>query len=219
MAKLQIIVGSTRPGRAALPIATWVAEQAREHGGLDVDLVDVAEFDLPVLDEPLMPRLEKYEHDHTRRWSAKIDEADAFVFVTPEYNYGPSVALLNAVDYLHREWGYKPVAFVSYGGVAAGLRSVQAMKQVVTTLRMMPIPEGVSVPFVMQHLSPDGFAPPPGAAAAAGPMFDELVRWTEALHDLRHGPPPPPPPPPPGAPVPPGPPSAHRAGPSDQESR
>lgn len=198
MAKLQVIVGSTRPGRLAGPVAEWAAERAREHGGFDVELVDLADYGLPVLDEPGLPRFGDYQHAHTRRWSAKVDEADAFVFVTPEYNYGPSVALLNAVDYLHREWAYKPVGFVSYGGIAGGLRSVQVMKQVVTTVRMMPIPEGVAVPLVMQYLTDGAFAPPPPITAAVAPMLDELQRWTVALTDLRTGPPISLPAPPPG---------------------
>jgi NAD(P)H-dependent FMN reductase len=202
MPKLQIIVGSTRPGRAALPIARWTATVAEKHGAFAVELVDLLDYALPVFDEPGHPRAGKYEHDHTRRWAAKISQADAFVFVTPEYNYGPSVSLLNAVDYLHNEWAYKPVAFVSYGGLSGGLRSVQVMKQIVTTLRMMPIPEGVAIPLVMQYLADSHFTPPPPAEGAFAPMLDELLRWTNALHDLRMGPPPAPPPFPPPGPLP-----------------
>jgi NAD(P)H-dependent FMN reductase len=192
--KLQVIVGSTRPGRLARPIAEWAAEAAEKHGGFEVELVDLADYALPLLDEPGPPRMGRYEHEHTRRWSAKIKEADAFVFVTPEYNYGPSVSLLNAVDYLHNEWLYAPVGFVSYGGVAGGLRSVQVMKQIVTTLRMMPIPEGVSVPFVMQHIEGGVFTPPPPVAGSVAPMLSELARWADVLRPLRTAPPPPPPP-------------------------
>lgn len=194
--KLQVIVGSTRPGRMALPIAEWAAKAAAAHGGFEVELVDLVDYALPVLDEPGHPRMGRYEHEHTRRWSAKISEADAFVFVTPEYNYGPSVSLLNAVDYLHNEWRYAPVGFVSYGGIAGGLRSVQAMKQVVTTVRMMPIPEGVAIPFVMQHVEGGVFTPPPVVAGSVAPMLAELARWAEALRSLRSSPPPAPPPPP-----------------------
>ena len=197
MPQLQVVIASTRPGRVGLPIGRWAAEAAAEHGGFDVELVDLEEMRLPLHDEPHHPRMRRYTKDHTLRWSEKVSAADAFVFVTPEYNYGPPPALLNAIDFLHDEWAYKPVAFVSYGGVAAGLRSVQALKQVVTTLRMVPIPEGVAIPFVFEHLSPTGLKPPPPVPAAVGPMLDELLRWTNALRDLRNGPPPPPPPPPP----------------------
>ncbi|TAJ48490.1 MAG: NADPH-dependent oxidoreductase [Herbiconiux sp.] len=201
MPTLQIIVGSTRPGRIAKPIADWAFERCTADGRFDVELVDIADYSLPVLDEPHHPVLGRYEQDHTKAWSAKVREADAFVFVTPEYNYGPPVALLNAFDYLAREWTYAPVAFVSYGGIAGGLRSVQVMKQIVTTVRMMPIPDGVVLPLVMQHLASGQFVPPAPAEAAFAPMLTELLRWTTALAPLRaEGPPAPmmPPGPPPG---------------------
>ncbi|TVY99808.1 NADPH-dependent oxidoreductase [Trebonia kvetii] len=197
MPQLQVTIASTRPGRAGLPIGRWAAEAAAEHGGFDVELVDLEEMRLPLLDEPNHPRMRKYTKEHTLRWSEKVSTADAFLFVTPEYNYGPPPALLNAVNFLHDEWAYKPAAFVSYGGVAAGLRSVQALKQVLTTLRMVTIPEGVAIPFVFEHLSPAGLNPPPPVAGAVGPMLDELLRWTNALSELRNSPPPQPPPPPP----------------------
>lgn len=185
MPKLHIVVGSTRPGRLALPIAQWTAKAAERHGGFDVELVDLAEVGLPLLDEPAHPRSGKYAHEHTRAWSATVDEADAFVFVTPEYNYGPPAALLNAISYLHREWLYKPAAFVSYGGVAAGLRSVQVLKQILTTLKVMPIPEAVAIPFVFKLMQDGQFQPTPPLEAAATDMFDELLRWTDPLQILR----------------------------------
>lgn len=197
MPLLQVVIASTRPGRAGLPIGQWAAEAAAKHGGFDVELVDLASMQLPLHDEPHHPRTGQYTKEHTRRWSEKVGAADAFVFVTPEYNYGPPPALLNAVNFLYAEWAYKAVAFVSYGGVAAGLRSVQALKQVLTTLRMMPIPDGVALPFVFQHLGADGLTPPPPITAAVSPMLDELLRWTDALEYLRNSPLPAPPAPPP----------------------
>ncbi|MCQ1999808.1 NADPH-dependent FMN reductase [Arthrobacter zhaoxinii] len=192
MPKLQIIVGSTRPGRLAGPIAQWAFERAEADGRFEVELVDIAEYELPVLDERHHPVLGRYEHGHTQRWAAKIREADAFIFVSPEYNYGPSAALLNAFDYLGREWMYAPVAFVSYGGIAGGLRAVQVMKQIVTTVRMMPLPDGVVLPLVMQNFEEGDFVPPPSAQGAVAPMLTELLRWTHALGPLRaEGPPPP----------------------------
>lgn len=192
MAKLQIIVGSTRPGRLAAPLAQWIFERVVADGRFEVELVDIADFELPVLDEPHHPILRRYEQEHTLRWAAKISEGDAFIFVTPEYNYGPSIALLNAFDYLAREWMYAPVAFVSYGGIAGGLRAVQVMKQIVTTVRMMPLPDGVVLPLVMKNFQTGEFVPPPSAEGAVAPMLTELLRWTSALSPLRaEGPPPP----------------------------
>ncbi|MGW3287026.1 NADPH-dependent FMN reductase [Streptomyces sp. NPDC001002] len=202
MPKLHVVVGSTRPGRLGLPVGQWAAQTAKEHGGFDVELVDLAEIGLPLLDEPGHPRAGLYAHEHTRRWSATVDEADAFVFVTPEYNSGPPAALLNALSFLYAEWLYKPVGFVSYGGVAGGLRSVQVLKQVATALKMMPIPESVAIPFVFKHLGEGGFRADEQMEAAATMMLDELLRWSEALRPLRLNPPPVPAgPPAPGAPV------------------
>jgi NAD(P)H-dependent FMN reductase len=186
MPNLTIIVGSTRPGRAGAPIAQWFAARAKDHGGFDVTVVDLAELGLPLLDEPNHPRLGKYTQQHTKDWSAIVDAADAFVIVTPEYNYGYPASVKNAIDYLHREWQHKPVGFVSYGGVAAGTRAVQQLKQVVTTLRMLPVTDSVNIPFYNQFLDSDGvFQPNEVLEQAADAMLDELVRTEAALRPLR----------------------------------
>jgi NAD(P)H-dependent FMN reductase len=189
MPNLTIIIGSTRPGRAGAAIAQWFAARAKDHGGFDVSVVDLAEVDLPLLDEPNHPRLRQYTQQHTKDWSAIIDAADAFVFVTPEYNYGYPAALKNAIDYLHHEWLHKPVGFVSYGGVAAGTRAVQQLKQVVTTLRMLPVFDSVNIPFHTQFLDSDGALQPNEVMdKAADTMLDELVRTEAALRPLRPAP-------------------------------
>src|SRR5437868_699719 len=115
MPSLHVVTVSTRQGRAGRPVATWFVERARAHGGFEVRDVDLAEVALPVLDEPNHPRFRNYQHEHTRRWSAIVEAADAFVFVTPEYNYFSPPSLVNAFDYLLHEWAYKPCGFVSYG--------------------------------------------------------------------------------------------------------
>src|SRR5207344_3406118 len=117
-------------------VAAWFEQQATSHGRFDIEVVDLAAVNLPMMNEPEHPRLRKYQHPHTKSWSETISRADAFVFVTPEYNYGTPPSLVNALDYLVHEWAYKPVAFVSYGGVSAGTRSVQMTKQIVTALKM-----------------------------------------------------------------------------------
>jgi NAD(P)H-dependent FMN reductase len=187
MAKLEIIVASTRPNRIGPSVAKWVDEEARAHSGFsEVELVDLAEVNLPFMNEPNHPRLGRYTHQHTRDWSAKVAEADAFAFVMPEYNYGYNAELKNAIDYLHNEWKYKPVGLVSYGGVAAGTRAAQMIKQVVTTLKMMPVPEAVAIPFVQQFLGEDGTLTPNDIMeSSAKVMLDELVRMSEALRPLR----------------------------------
>jgi NAD(P)H-dependent FMN reductase len=186
MPKLQIIVASTRPGRVGLPVGQWIYDRALRHGAFNVDLVDLAELQLPFMDEPNHPRLRQYTQKHTRDWSGKVDGADAFVFVTPEYNHGFNAPLKNAIDYLHWEWAYKPAGFVGYGGVAAGTRAVQMIKPVVLALKMTPIYEAVHIPFVRQFLDDEGeLQPNEVMEQSATSMFNELQRVESALRPLR----------------------------------
>jgi NAD(P)H-dependent FMN reductase len=184
--KLHVVVTSTRPTRKGPAVARWFESVAREHGAFETALVDLAEFNLPVFDEPEHPATRRYQHEHTRRWSASVASADSFVFVLPEYNYFPPSSLVNAIDYLVAEWAYKPVGLVSYGGVSGGLRAAQALKLLLTTLKVMPIPEGVAIPNFGQHLGEDGaFRPNDLVAKSAGAMLGELNRWAGALKPLR----------------------------------
>ena len=179
---LQIHVGSIRPTRIGPAFATWFAALAEKHAAFEVEVIDLAEVGLPLMNEPNHPRLRKYTQQHTRDWSATVDRADAFVFVTPEYNYGYSAATKNAIDYLCHEWADKAIGFVSYGGVGAGTRAVQQLKQVVTTLRMVPVFESVNIPFAPAKLTADGqVADDPGLDQAAVLMLDELARLTAKL--------------------------------------
>ena len=184
---LAIVIASTRPTRVGPLVGRWFHERVLKRGTFEVDLVDLAEVNLPLFNEPKHPRLKQYEHAHTRAWSARVDRADAFVFVTPEYNFGPPPSLINAIDYLVQEWACKPVAFVSYGGVAGGTRSVQITKLIVTALKMMPLPEAVIVPFIAQHINKDTgtFMATEAHEKAADVMLAELLRWAEALRPLR----------------------------------
>ncbi len=186
MPELMIIIASTRPGRVGLPVARWFEGRAREHAGFDIVIADLAEWNLPFLDEPNHPRLHQYTKPHTFRWSEAVDAADAFVFVMPEYNYGINAPLKNAIDYLHQEWEYKPVGFVTYGGIAAGTRALQMTKQIVMAVKMVPLDEAVNIPFVRTTIAEDGsFTPSEPSEQAAGVMLDELVRVESALRGLR----------------------------------
>ena len=185
MLNLHVIVASTRPGRAGPAVADWALARASEHGAFHARKVDLAEVNLPLLDEPNHPRFADYKNAHTLEWSRTVDAGDAFLFVTPEYDYGMPATLLNALQYLSREWAYKAVGFVSYGGVSGGTRSVQMAKQVVTALKMMPIPEAVAVPFFGQYLAAGVFSPPESHDKAAAMMLDELAKWATALKPLR----------------------------------
>ncbi|HEY6475201.1 MAG TPA: NAD(P)H-dependent oxidoreductase [Polyangia bacterium] len=183
--KLQVIFASTRDGRQGFPIAEWVVERARAHGKFEPEMVDLREVNLPLFDEPKHPRFRQYEHAHTKAWSATVDAADAFVFVTPEYNYTMPPALLNAVDYLFAEWAYKPAAIVSYGGISGGTRSAQTTKLMLTGLKVMPLPEGVSIPFFSKMISEGRFTAGEIQEKSALAMLDELDRWAVALASLR----------------------------------
>jgi len=183
--RLGVVICSTRPGRVGVPVADWFIDAVARHGGFDVDRIDLAEVNLPALDEPKHPRLKTYEHDHTRAWSSRVDALDAVALVLPEYNFAMPPALLNALDYLSVEWNYKPVGIVSYGGVSAGTRSAQMAKLVLTTLKMMPLPEAVSIPFVAQFLQEGRIRPNDTMEESARLLLDELARWEAALRDLR----------------------------------
>lgn len=187
MPRLQIIIAATRPSRKGHLIGNWFEAVAREHGGFDVEVVDLAEVDLPLFDESAHPRLGTYEHEHTRKWSETVAAADAYVVVTPEYDHVPPASLLNAMQYLIREWAYKPMGFVSYGGVSAGTRAVEVLKRIASALRMMPIPDSVHIPFFTKWINEneDAFEPEASFTTSANLLLDELGRWAGALQTLR----------------------------------
>ena len=186
MPRLNIIVASTRPQRVGASVGRWFTQIARDDAGFDVHLVDLAELDLPLLDEP-SPAVDgqPYQHEHTRRWSQITAAADAYVIVTPEYNQGYPASLKNALDYLYYEWNDKPVAFVSYGMTSGGMRAVHQLKPVVSALRMVPVADSVTI-HLRQALDSDGqLAPGEAAHTAAKATLDELLRISAALATLR----------------------------------
>ena len=183
---LMVIVASTRPGRAGRAVADWFVADARELDRFDLDVVDLAELSLPMMDEPNHPRLREYVNPHTHAWSARVEAADAVAFVMPEYNHGFTAPLKNAIDYLHHEWHHKPAGLVTYGGVAAGTRAAQMIKQVLVALRMVPIYEAVPIPFIAGLLDDEGrLEPTEPMREAAASMLAELERVEAALRPLR----------------------------------
>lgn len=184
--KLNVIICSTRPGRVGPKVANWFHGFAVAHGAFEVKLVDLVDFNLPVFDEPKHPRLSDYQHDHTKAWAASVASGDAYAFVTPEYNYFAPPALVNALTYLSKEWAYKPAGLVGYGGASGGLRAIQAVKPLLTSLRVMPLPESVAAPFVGQMIGDSGiFTPTDAISGSAKTMLDELHRWAVALKPMR----------------------------------
>lgn len=183
---LKIIIGSTRPGRGGPAVGAWVAEAAAKHDHFAAETVDLADLHLPLLDEPYHPSQAKYQHDHTKRWSAIAGAADAFVFVTPEYDFFPPATLVNAIQCLSREWRYKPAGIVSYGGISGGLRAAQELRLLVSNLSMMPLPQVVPIPFYAQSITEAaGFTPTQPVADGAALMFGELAKWATALKPMR----------------------------------
>lgn len=182
---LKIITTSTRPGRVGPVISSWIEEAAKAHGGFAVELIDLADFNLPVFDEPHHPKLQQYQNSHTKLWSECIASADAFVFVTPEYNFNAPPALINALNYLYIEWNYKPASFVSYAFASGGLRAVESIKPLISTLKMVPLVEQVMIPMFGQNIKDGAFHPNEVQTQAATTMLNELLRWTEALSVLR----------------------------------
>ncbi|CAN5328221.1 NAD(P)H-dependent oxidoreductase [soil metagenome] len=183
--KLHVIVASTRPGRVGPTIAEWFAAQVHPQLGFEVTIIDLAEVGLPMLDEPHHPAERRYLHEHTRRWSATIDAADAIVLVMPEYNVGFTAPLKNALDHLYIEWHHKPVGFVSYGMTSAGLRAVEMIKPVVTALKMVPVHDAVSVRLRL-HLDADGVLHPDKVMQqTAQQLLSELRLLTDALAPVR----------------------------------
>ncbi len=185
--KLNVVVASTRPGRVGVHVAQWLYGVAEQHPAFEAEWVDLKDVGLPLYDEPKHPRLRQYEHEHTKRWSAIVDAADAYVFVMPEYNYSPTPALTNALDFVFNEWAYKPLGLVSYGGVSGGLRAAQAVKMTAQALKLVAIPEGVVVPFVSQQIEDGVFSAqrrPGGGGARDARRTGALGRGAEAAAQL-----------------------------------
>lgn len=182
---LTIVIASTRPGRKALPIGRWFEKVAREFDGFEVQVADLGEINLPMMDEPKHPRLRDYQHEHTKKWSALVDGSDAFVFVMPEYNFGFSAAIKNALDYLWVEWHYKPLGFVSYGGASGGMRAVQTLKPITSTLKLFPLTEQVALHGFGKYLKDGEFVATEDHVAAAKTMLEELQRVEGAMRTLR----------------------------------
>lgn len=186
MDKLKIITSTTRPERKGIALANWVADWVSNKEMFNSALLDLAEIGLPLLDEPKHPRLKEYAHEHTRRWSALIEEADAFIIILGEYNHGYPAAIKNAIDFLYHEWRHKPVGFVSYGGVSGGMRSMQMLKPTITALSMMPLAESVSVPNFAKNISEEGvFKGYELLEKSVDGMVKELARWSAVMKELR----------------------------------
>ena len=183
--KIGIILGSTRPGRRGEAPARWLLDVANERGDATYDLIDLAEFDLPQLDEINTAAQGMYEKEHTQAWAAKVAQYDAFVFVTPEYNHSTSGALKNAIDFLYAEWNNKAVGFVSYGANASGARAVEHLRLIVAELQMADVRHQVAFSLMTDWEQFTTFKPAESHRLAANTMLDQLVAWGGALRGVR----------------------------------
>ncbi|MFZ2964283.1 MAG: NAD(P)H-dependent oxidoreductase, partial [Rhodoglobus sp.] len=182
---LMIVVGSVRPGRAGLPVAEWTRALVEADGRFEVDFVDLAELALPFMDEPAHPAKREYTRQHTLDWSARVDAADAFLFIAPEYNHSYSPALKNAVDYLYAEWQRKPLGFVSYGGASAGTRGVAALDPVIATVGLVKTGTTVDINYIGTLVHDGVFQPEEKHPVVFARMLAELHELATALAPLR----------------------------------
>lgn len=184
MIRVAIIIGSTRPGRKAEAVARWVNDIAQKRSDAEVELLDILDFNLPLLDEPLPPSMGQYSKPHTKAWAAKIDSFDAFVFVTPEYNHGTSGALKNAIDFLYREWNNKAAGFVAYGS-AGGVRAVEHLRLVMGELMVADVRAQVMLSLYTDFENFTTFKPAPHHEKSVQTMLDQVIAWGTALQTVR----------------------------------
>ena len=184
MIRIAIIIGSTRPGRKGEAIAKWVYEITQLHSDAEFELVDIKDFNLPLLDEPMSPTMAKYTHQHTKDWSAKIGAFDGYVFVTPEYNHGTSGAFKNAIDFLYHEWVNKAAGFVAYGG-AAGVRAVENLRLVMGELQVADVRNQVGLSLFTDFENFTVFKPAAQQEKSVNSMLDQVIAWGGALKPLR----------------------------------
>ena len=184
MINVGIIVGSTRPGRKADSVARWVHEIAKKRSDASFEVVDIADFNLPLLDEAMPPAMGQYSNPHTKVWAEKIAGFDAFVFVTPEYNHSTSGALKNAIDFLFKEWNDKAAGFVGYGA-AGGTRAVEHLRLVMGEIKVADVLAQVALSLFTDFENFVTFKPAPHQERTVTAMLDDLVSWGEALRTLR----------------------------------
>lgn len=184
MIRLAIVTGSTRPGRNNEAVARWAFNVASKRRDAEFELVDIADYKLPLLDEPVSPMLGQYTHEHTKRWAAKIGSFDGYVFVTPEYNHGISGALKNAIDYLYREWNNKAAGFVSYGSIG-GARAVEQLRLVMGELMVADVRAQVLLSMFTDFEKFSVFKPDPRHEDEVNTMLDQVIAWGGALKTVR----------------------------------
>ncbi|MBX3283180.1 MAG: NAD(P)H-dependent oxidoreductase [Acidobacteria bacterium] len=182
--KIGIVTGSTRPGRANLKVAEWVYELAKVRTDAEYEIVDIADFELPLLDESLPPSRGQYENAHTKRWAEKVASFDGYVFITPEYNHSTSAALKNALDFVYAEWNNKSAGFVSYGS-AYGVRAVEHLRGMMAELQIADVRQQVMLSLFTDFENYTVFKPDERHKNSLSTLLDQVVAWAGALKTLR----------------------------------
>jgi NAD(P)H-dependent FMN reductase len=185
MIKIGIILGSTRPGRRGEGVAKWVLDEATKRPDADFELIDLLDYPLPHLDEPMPPSMGQYQNQHTKDWAATIAQFDGFIFVTPEYNHSTSGVLKNAIDYLYAEWKNKAMGIVSYG-VVGGARAAEHLRLIAGELQMADVRTNVALSMFTDFQYFTEFAPGEHQIQALEALFGEVIAWSSALAPLRH---------------------------------
>ena len=184
MLKIAIILGSTRPGRVGAAVGTWAYEIASKRGDADFELLDIAQFNLPLLDEPMPATSGQYSQPHTRAWSAKIASFDGYVFVTPEYNHGPSGCLKNAIDFLYEEWTDKAAGFIGYG-YTMGARAIEHLRLVMASVQVATVRPQVGLSLFTDFENSTVFKPAAMQEKNVNAMLDHVIAWSDALRHVR----------------------------------
>ncbi|GAA0247494.1 NAD(P)H-dependent oxidoreductase [Cryptosporangium japonicum] len=187
MARIGIILGSTRPNRNGEQVAKWVLDVASQRDDAEYELVDLRDYPLPHLDEPIPASAGQYQNDHTKAWAEKIASFDGYVFVTPEYNHSTSGVLKNAIDYLYAEWNNKAAGIVSYGGVG-GARAAEHLRLILGELQIADVRAQVAISIVTEFENFSVFKPNDYLAGSLGTLLDQTVAWSTALQSVRKAP-------------------------------
>ncbi len=183
--RIGIIVGSTRPGRKALEVANWVFKNASNRENATYEIVDIADFNLPLLDESVPPSRGQYEKEHTKKWASKIAELDGFVFVTPEYNHSTSGALKNAIDFVYGEWTNKAAGFVGYGSMG-GSRAIEHLRLIMAECQVATVRSQVMLSLFTDFENFSTFKPAEVHTKSLNAMLEQLEKWTSAMRSIRN---------------------------------
>lgn len=184
MTKIAVVTGSTRPGRNNIAVAEWVLEHAGKRTDAEFELLDIADFNLPILDEPMPAMMQQYSQEHTKRWSQAVAKYDGYIFVTAEYNHSITGALKNALDYLNVEWNDKAAGFVGYGS-AGGVRAVEHLRHIASELKMAHVRDQVQLSLFTDFENFSEFKPGAHNVDTLNGMLDQLIPWTNALKTIR----------------------------------